>query len=153
MVIALSAGVGCKPSAAPGPREQARKQPVKNPGKSTPTRENRRPTRPEQPPVSGETDFGRGETKELIQWLGHEDLAVRIEASERLLATGPEVIPELIAALDHENYHVRAGAVFSLGRFGPDAQPATARLRELAEKDKWEAVRDAARFALHDINQ
>lgn len=139
---------GCKPSAPPAPIEQVGQQVGVSPSRGA---RPQKPPKPEQPPISGDPDLENADSEELIQWLGHEDAVVRTQASDRLLAGGADAIPALIAALDDENYHVRAGAVFSLGCFGPDAKAATPRLEKLSENDPWEAVRDAAKFALRAI--
>lgn len=139
---------GCKPTEAPRAKKSA-KLPVvekKQPADKPEVR------KPEQPPVVGERNVAAADQEELIQCLGHEDMAVKQEASDRLMAEGADAVPVLIEALDDENYHVRAGAVFVLGRIGSDAKPASAKLEKLATEDEWEVVRDAAQFALHAIN-
>lgn len=150
VVAALVFVSGCKPSTAPAPIEQVRETNGESKNRARDPRPTR-PPRPEQPPIVGDPDLANAQVAELIQWLGHEDITVRIQAAELFLARGDEALATLIAALDDENYHVRAGAVFALGCFGSQARDAVPRLNELAEHDPWEAVRDAAKFALHDI--
>lgn len=145
-VVAMGIISGCKPSTVPLPIEQVPAKDTEQPNPRPPT-----PPKPYQTPILGNPDLENASGNELVQWLGHEDWRVRVEASDHLLAGGSEAIPLLIAALDDKNYHVRAGAAFSLGCLGPQAETAVSRLAELAEDDPWEAVRDAAKFALRDV--
>lgn len=144
-IIALA---GCKGADSPRKKEDAKRKKVT---KLTPDRP--KVIKPEQPPVVGERDVAAADRDELIQCLGHEDMAIKQQAVDRLLAQGRDAITPLIDALDDENYHVRAGAVFALSLFGPEAKSASAKLEKLAEEDDWEAVRSAAKFALQSINE
>jgi HEAT repeat protein len=90
---------------------------------------------------------------ELIQNLGHGDQSRQREAELALLEKGDAVIPELIGALDDKNGHVRAGAIRTLGLFGPAAQAALPKLHEIVgDEGEWEAVRDAAEFNIPVID-
>lgn len=141
---------GCKPSVAP--REDDEKEP-KGQSIVTPPPTRQKAPKPYQAPITGSPDLEVADHGQLVQSLGHEDTAVRLEAADRLASQGSQAIPLLIEALDDENYHVRAGAVYSLGLLGPAAKSALPKLEELAEEDQWEAVRDAAKFARHAISE
>jgi hypothetical protein len=146
IVVSLTVLVaGCKSSDSPRADEDSN-------GKSDPQVKKPETPKPEQPPVTGQPDVAKADRIELIQCLGHEDTTIRLDASDRLLAQGSDAIPLLIATLEDDNCHVRAGAVFSLGRFGPQAKAASEKLEELAKNDEWEVVRDAATFAIQSIN-
>ena len=156
LVVTLTIVIaGCKPSESPSANgdsvDQGDRQPKNLQAQNPKTQRTPKQPKPEQPPITGQPDLAAADQQELIQCLGHEDLEIKQQASDRLLSQGSEAIPALIAALDDDNYHVRAGAVFSLGRYGPEAKSATAKLEALAEEDQWETVRDAARFALESI--
>jgi len=152
-IIALA---GCKGADSPHKNEGAKRKKATTQAPNQPKvvkPERPKVVEPEQPPVVGERNVADADRDELIQCLGHEDMAIRQEAADRLRAQGPDAIAPLIEALDDENYHVRAGAVFALSLFGPEAKSASAKLEELAEEDDWEAVRSAAKFALQSINE
>jgi hypothetical protein len=151
IVVSLTVLVaGCKSSDSPRVDDDTNGK--SDPQVKKPETQNPKTPKPEQPPVSGQPDVAKADRIELIQCLGHEDTTIRLDASDRLLAQGSDAIPLLIATLEDDNYHVRAGAVFSLGQFGPQAKSASAKLEELANDDEWEVVRDAATFAIQSIN-
>lgn len=88
---------------------------------------------------------------DLIQALGHVDHDKQRTAELALIDQGPKIVPELIAALDDPNWHVRAGVIRTLGLLGTDASDALPHLKEIAENDESEAVRDAASFNIPPI--
>ncbi|QDU29161.1 HEAT repeat protein [Anatilimnocola aggregata] len=75
----------------------------------------------------------------------------RQAAAVALCKQGPEAVPALLKALDHQDWQVRAAAVFALGQLGKESAAARDRLEVLAEKDENANVRDAATFALDAI--
>ncbi len=83
---------------------------------------------------------------ELIKQL--EKSEDRQAAAAALAAQGKEAIPALAQARDHNDWQVRAAAVFALGKIGKDAASAKDKLQAIAEKDENEEVRVAAAFAL-----
>ena len=66
------------------------------------------------------------------------DAAARDDATAALQDKGTAAMPELLKALDNDDWQVRAGAAFALSMLGQDAQAAIPKLRDLAE-----ALRDA----------
>jgi len=102
--------------------------------------------KPEIPWIEDDRPIDNMDNAALIRNLGHNDQSRQRQAELALLEKGTDVIPALIAALDDENGHVRAGAVRTLGLFGHEAESALPKLREIAEGDEWEAVRDSALF-------
>jgi hypothetical protein len=86
---------------------------------------------------------------ELIEQLGSPK--TRDAASAAIVAKGPSAVSSLSDALTHENWQIRAGAVFTLGQLGKDAESVLPALKSLAQNDGEEAVRDAAQFAIDAI--
>lgn len=114
---------------------------------------NRKDPKPFVEPVRETDDLHTMELPELIENLGHVDLERRYEAAELITEGGAEHLDELISALENENYHVRAGAAFTLGTLGADASPALDALNKVKENDEWSAARDAAAFAMEAIKE
>lgn len=88
-------------------------------------------------------------TAELIQELGKPH--ARDVASKLLLSKGEAVVPDLIGALKNEDWQVRAGAVFTLGRLGQAAQTAVPELTKLLASETNETVKDAIPYCLDAI--
>jgi len=55
---------------------------------------------------------------------------VQVQAEHVLQMIGKPAVPDLIAALQNENYQVRYGAIMSLGMIGPDAAEAVDPLKD-----------------------
>ena len=109
------------------------------------------PVRP-TPPVSPEEEaVAKLNTAERVAELGKPH--ARDVASKLLLAKGPEVVPELVKALEHENWEVRAGAVFTLGRLGKAAAPALPNLKKLLETETNETVKDSIPYNIDAIEE
>jgi hypothetical protein len=80
------------------------------------------------------------------------DQAERDNSIRTIRDQGPDVVPQLVKALDHDDWRVRAGAAFALSELGSDAQPALAKLEEVSKSAKHESVRDAAVWAIAAIS-
>ncbi len=139
---------GCGGSESPGPPK-----PVPPDGANVTKPDDSKTTKPPDVPHPKDSrPLSDLQIADLIQNTGHADAARRKEAEDALLAAGAGVVvPELIKALDDENWHVRAGVVCTLSRFGKAAAPSLTKLREKSAKDESEAVRDAAAFAIDAI--
>lgn len=86
----------------------------------------------------------------LVALLRDQYLPLYRQAVEALVALGPLAVRDLVGALEHRDYWVRAGAAEALGRIaaesGPD-QEAFAKLL-VALSDRSKTVREAAALAL-----
>jgi len=91
----------------------------------------------------------------LLKSLKDDSIPVRWMSADALAVIGPEegVIEGLIGALNDEESIVRSKTAIALGSFGTDASDALPRLRQLAENDKSESVREAAQEAIEAIEQ
>ena len=76
------------------------------------------------------------------------DETVVHNALDAIAALGPQAVPRLIEALKHEKF--RAEVIYTLGRMGPAAAPATAELAKFIE-DKHSRVAHEAIIALGKI--
>ncbi len=103
---------------------------------------------PDVPKISDDRPIEGMSTADLITNLGNETQQKQRDAEVALLDQGAAVVPQLITALDEENWHVRAGVIRVLGMFGGEASAAIPRLTEIAESDVHDAVRDAVKFNL-----
>ena len=106
---------------------------------------------PDVPQITEKRPLDELTDDELFNCLGHEDLSKRLEAAERIHERGAELIPKLVEALDNENVHIRAVAVYTLGLFKTEAKSAVPRLKELQEQDDRRLVTDAILFNLPQI--
>ena len=105
--------------------------------------------RPVPPPSPEEESVAKLNTADLVLELGKPE--AREVASKVLAAKGEEVVPELVKALAHENWQVRAGAIFTLGRLGKTAEPALPDLKKLLESEANETVKDSIPFCIDAI--
>jgi hypothetical protein len=103
------------------------------------------PVNPQKSPSGASID-------ELIALLPNDD-ARNAKPADQLAARGKAAVPALTAALAHQNWRVRAGAVYALGQIGKDAADVQERLEALAQQDENSTVRDAAAFALDAIQE
>ncbi len=85
---------------------------------------------------------------ELLTLLADESMCD--DAAVAIQEKGAAAVPELLAALDDDDWQVRAGAVFALSLLQQDALP---QLRDLTETEQQESVRDAAVWAIDAIAQ
>jgi hypothetical protein len=79
------------------------------------------------------------------------DPNTRDAATAVIRQQGTDAVPQLVTALEDDNWQIRAGAVFALSVLGDEAQDAVPKLRDLASTEKHEAVRDAASWAIDAI--
>lgn len=114
---------------------------------------NPKPRLPDVAQPDGSEEVVSMDTDSLVEALGHQDLQKRYDAAERLLEDPDRSLPVLIEALSAENYHVRAGAAFALGKLGARAKDALSELEKARDKDSRNVVRDAAAFAIDAINE
>ena len=77
----------------------------------------------------------------------------REAASDILVLRGEPAIADLVKELLNDDWRVRSGAAFTLGRFGASASSAVEPLEAAAKNDAEPAVRDAAAFALDAIRE
>lgn len=112
------------------------------------TTASRPPALPDVAPIADSRSLDELDSSEIVTFLGHEDSGTRLSASDRIAAESEPPVDELLQGLKHQNYHVRAGAAFTLGRLQTANEEAVLALEELAKNDEREAVRDAAVFAL-----
>ena len=77
----------------------------------------------------------------------------RQAAAVTLAGEGKSAVPALMIVLGHNDWQVRAAAVFALGQIGPDAAAAKPRLKTMAAQDEHASVRDAAAFALDAMQE
>jgi HEAT repeat protein len=88
----------------------------------------------------------------LLGALGEHDL--HAEAFQALVKMGKPAVPDLVEALqDRSHYQLRLSAIAILGRLGPDAAAAVAPLSDLAEKEQYKSLRQAAQDALQKIQR
>lgn len=86
----------------------------------------------------------------LMEELGGDVPARRLEAAKALAGKEPGVVPVLSEALVHEDWKVRRGATDALGEMKAEARGAVAALTEaLEDENAW--VRDGAATALGSI--
>lgn len=78
--------------------------------------------------------------------------ATRDTAAIALVGKGSEATAPLIAICNHENWEVRAAAVFALSQLGSD-EAIIKQLATMRDNDQAPAVRDAAAFALDAIDE
>jgi len=83
----------------------------------------------------------------LTAALGDVEKAVRLEATDSLVAIGRPAVPSLIKALESPDVAVRRHAVVTLGKLGPLAADAVPKLKRLAD-DPDQEVRALAASAL-----
>jgi HEAT repeat protein len=88
----------------------------------------------------------------LSHYLGHADVAVRVEAVRALAGMGARTASWLVPALADDNSTVRREAAAALGKFGPDAVYAVPALAPLLEDDDVR-VRTAATLTLGRIGR
>lgn len=72
--------------------------------------------------------------REMVRGLAHPDVQTRDAAAQALIAEGPAVVPQMLAALDHKQARVRQGAARVLGELGA-AEAVEKLLRALADDD------------------
>lgn len=107
------------------------------------------PVRPTPPRSPEEEAVSKLSTAEMVLELGKPE--AREVASKLLAAKGAPIVPELVKALSHDDWQVRAGAVFTLGRLGKAAEPALADLKKLLESETNETVKDSIPFCVDAI--
>lgn len=105
--------------------------------------------RPALPPSPEEEAVAKLSTADMILELGKPE--ARDIASKLLAAKGSEVVPDLVKALSHDDWQVRAGAVFTLGRLGKAAESALPDLKKLLESESNEAVKDSIPYSIDAI--
>ena len=88
-------------------------------------------------------------TADLVDELGKPH--ARLVASKVLAAKGEAVVPDLVKALKHEDWQVRAGAIFTLGRLGKAAESALPELKKLQETETNETVKDSIPYCVDAI--
>jgi HEAT repeat protein len=88
----------------------------------------------------------------LVEGLGDRYFHVRIGSAAALVRLGEPAVPHLGRALSSTNYHVRFGAVQTLGQIGAAAAPAIPELGK-ALSDEAPGVRSAAAQAIVNIGQ
>lgn len=143
---------GCTKDPVPAPPPKADGDPVVptpvNPIPPTPATNTPPANTTNTPPANTNTPPKPVNIDEQIKRLATDD---RQAAAVSLATAGKSAVPALVKALDHQDWQVRAAAVFALGQIGPDAAEAKDRLQTVAEKDENTSVRDAAAFALDAI--
>ena len=107
------------------------------------------PVIPEVPPSPEEAALAKLGTAELLEELGKPH--AREVASKILSAKGESAVPDLVRALKHENWQVRAGAVFTLSRLGKAAAEALPELKKLQETETNETVKDSIPYCVDAI--
>src|SRR5687767_437352 len=101
---------------------------------------------PEVPPSPEEEEVAKLSTSELVDELGKPH--ARLIASKVLASKGEAVVPDLVKALKNEDWQVRAGAIFTLGRLGKAAESALPELKKLQETETNDTVKDSIPYCL-----
>ena len=109
------------------------------------------PQQPPPPPPVDRKALSALSTADLISKLA--STVDREAASDILVSRGEPAIPDLVKELSNDDWRVRSGAAFTLGRFGADASSAIEPLETAAKNDAEPAVRDAAAFAWDAIRE
>lgn len=107
------------------------------------------PVRPTPLPSPEEEAVSKLSTADMVLELGKPE--AREVASKLLAAKGAPIVPDLVKALSHDDWQVRAGAVFTLGRLGKTAEPALADLKKLLESETNETVKDSIPYSIDAI--
>lgn len=87
---------------------------------------------------------------EMIRQTRNHDKKILLGCNYALLAMGKEVVPYMISLLKDDEWEMRRGAAWILGKVGPDAKDAVPALTE-ALKDPNPAVQAKAADALQKI--
>ena len=88
---------------------------------------------------------------ETIRQTRNHDKKILLGCNYALLAMGKEIVPYMISLLRDDEWEMRRGAAWILGKVGPDAKDAVPALAE-ALKDPNPAVQKKAAEALQKIN-
>lgn len=88
---------------------------------------------------------------ETIRETRNGDKRILIACNHALLAMGEQIVPYMIALLKDENWEMRRGSAWMLGKLGSKAKDAITALTETLNKDPSEAVRIKAAEALKKI--
>jgi HEAT repeat protein len=87
---------------------------------------------------------------ETIRQTRNHDKRILFACNHALLAMGKEIVPDMISVLKDEDWEMRRGAAWILGKVGPDAKDAVPALTE-ALGDSNDSVRIKASEALKKI--
>jgi hypothetical protein len=87
---------------------------------------------------------------ETIREVRNRDKRILVACNNALLAMGKEIVPSMISLLKDDEWEMRRGAAWILGKVGPDAKDAVPALTE-ALHDPNPAVRTKAADALKKI--
>jgi HEAT repeat protein len=87
---------------------------------------------------------------EMIRQTRNHDRKTLLGCNHALLAMGKEIVPYMISLLKDDEWEMRRGAAWILGKVGPDAKAAVPALTE-ALKDPNPAVQKKAAEALQKI--
>lgn len=87
---------------------------------------------------------------ETIRQTRNHDKRLLIASNEALLAMGKEIVPTMVSLLKDEDWEMRRGAAWILGKVGPDAKDAVPALTK-ALSDPKDAVRIKAEESLKKI--
>lgn len=99
----------------------------------------------------GVATFGLPAVPKLIEALQHQDPARFPWTSHALAGVGPLTVPDLEAAMGHENWFVRWGAAHALGLLGPNASSAGISMIPILSDDQ-PSVRSTAATSLQRMN-
>ncbi len=89
---------------------------------------------------------------ETIRETRNRDKRILIACNHALLGMGKEIVPYMIALLKDDDWEMRCGSAWMLGKLGPDAKDAIPALTE-ALNDSSEAVRINAAEDLKRIKE
>ena len=89
---------------------------------------------------------------ETIRQTRNRDKRMLLACNHVLIGMGKEIVPHMISLLKDDNWEMRRGSAWMLGKLGPDAKDAIPALTE-ALNDPSEAVRTKAAVSLKKIKQ